>query len=202
MFKYLRAISDIFKNYQLYIFQVLFYETIFFLIYKKRYNKFKYLNSDYFSDSIPCPYFFLKKIEDFIDKKNIDHLCDLGSGFGKILFYFGKVCKKKVDGVELDFEIYDSSLSLIEKNIRIFNEDILEFDLSKNRYGAFILNDPLKKEDDLLKLVLRIKREYKKVHLIFINLSLLKQNLILKELSIDFEFKASKNKNIFFCSLN
>lgn len=202
MFKYLRAISDILKNYQLYIFQVLFYETIFFLIYKKKYNKFKYLNSNYFSDSIPCPYFFLKKIKNFIDKKNINNLCDLGSGFGKILFYFGKVCKKKIDGIELDYEIYNSSLSLIEKNIRIFNEDILGFDLNKNYYDAFILNDPLKKEDDLLKLVLRIKKKYKKVYLILINLSLSKQNLILKDLNIEFEFKASKNKNIFFCNLN
>ncbi len=201
MLKYIRAISDIIKNYQLYIVQVLFYEVIFFLIYKKKYNKFKYLNSSQFSDSLPCPYFFLKKIKLFLDEKNINHLCDLGSGYGKVLFYFGKICKKKIDGVELDKEIYISSRSLFGENIKIYNEDIFKFDLKKNFYEVFILNDPLKKDDDLLKLVFKIKNHYKKVYLIFINLSLSKQDLILKELNLNSEFKVSKNKNIFFCSL-
>ena len=95
MLKYLRAFSNIIINYRLYFIPILIYELYFYIFYNKNYNKFKYLDSNFLSDSIPCPYFFLKKIEDYIQKKNIELICDLGSGYGKILYFFGKICKKK-----------------------------------------------------------------------------------------------------------
>lgn len=131
MLKYYKAILDIFKNYKLYSFQVLFYELIFITIYKRKFNKFEYLNSNFLSNSIPCPFFFLKIINKFIIKKNLKQLCDLGSGFGKVVYYFGKIIKLKIDGVELENEIYKYSKVLEDKNIKIYNENILKFDLKK-----------------------------------------------------------------------
>jgi hypothetical protein len=201
MLKYFKAISDIIKNYQFYSFQVLLNETIFITLYNKKYNKFEYLNSDFLSDSIPCPYLFLKKINNFIKKKNIDQICDLGSGFGKILYFFGKIKKINIDGVELEKKIYDLSLNLQCDKIKIYNQDILTFDLNTKKYELFIFNDPLKNSSDLLKLILRIKKNYKSVYLIFINLDFNKQKLIKKNLIINDQFVASSNKNIFFCSM-
>lgn len=201
MLKYFKAISDIIKNYQFYSFQVLLNETIFITLFNKKYNKFEYLNSDFLSDSIPCPYLFLKKINNFIKRKNIDQICDLGSGFGKILYFFGKIKKINIDGVELEKKIYDLSLNLQCDKINIYNQDILTFDLKTKNYKLFIFNDPLKNSSDLLKLILRIKKNYKSVYLIFINLDFNKQKLIKKNLIINDQFVASSNKNIFFCSM-
>ena len=60
---YIKALFDIFKNYQIYSIPILINEAIFYIRYNSTFNKFKYLNSNFFSDSIPCSYFFLKKIK-------------------------------------------------------------------------------------------------------------------------------------------
>ena len=70
----------------------------------------------------------------------------MGSGYGKVLYFFGSLNNHKIDGVELDKEIYLDSLKLINNNIKIFNENILKFDLNNSKYDLFILNDPLKKK--------------------------------------------------------
>ncbi len=199
MLNYLNVISNIFKNYKFYSFVILFYEAYFFLIHGSKYNRFKYLNSNFLSDSIPCPFFFLNKINKFILNKKINMICDLGSGYGKILYFFGHILKKKIHGIELEEKIYKQSLSLRSNKVRIFNDDILKFNIKKNYYDLFILNDPLKKPKDLLKLVISIKKKYKNILFIFINLDPRKQNLVFKHLKIHNEFIVSKSKNIFFC---
>tara|TARA_B100000003_G_C10878654_1_gene350216 strand:- start:63 stop:671 length:609 start_codon:yes stop_codon:yes gene_type:complete len=201
MFNYIKVISNIFKNYKFYSFVVLLYEVYFLLIHGSKYNRFKYLNSNFLSDSIPCPFFFLNKINKFIFNKKINIICDLGSGYGKILYFFANILKKNIHGIELEEKIYKQSLSLRSSKVRIFNEDILKFKIKKNYYDLFILNDPLKNPKDLLKLVLRIKKKYKNVLLIFINLDYNKQNLVFKHLKIQNRFIVSKNKNIFFCKI-
>ncbi len=201
MFKYLRAIVNIMVNYKFYFFPIIFFELYFYFFHNKNYNKFKYLDSSFLSDSIPCPYFFLKKIEKFIQRNNIDLICDLGSGYGKILYYFGKIYKKNIHGVEIEKEIYFESRELVCKNIKIFNENILKFNLKQFKYDAFILNDPLKDKNDLMKLILNIKIVYDEVIIILINLDLKKQMIIEKELNILENFKVSTNKNIFFCKI-
>tara|TARA_Y100001935_G_scaffold249214_1_gene247442 strand:+ start:673 stop:1281 length:609 start_codon:yes stop_codon:yes gene_type:complete len=201
MFKYFKAMINIIINYKIYFVPVIVFEFFFFISHNKKYNRFKYLDSNFLSDSIPCPYFFLKKIEKYMLKKKINLICDLGSGYGKILYYLGKISKKKIHGVEIEKEIYHISQELTDDNIKLFNEDILKFRLDSVLYDAFILNDPLKNADDLLKLLLRIKSSYENVELILINLDLKKQIIIQKELNIIEKFEASNNKNIFFCNL-
>ena len=159
MKKYLKALFDIFKNYHFYSIPILINEVTFHTRYNSSFNKFKYLNSDFLSDSIPCSYFFLKKIKKFIINKNIRSSCDLGSGYGKIIYYLGVLNNFKIDGVELEKEIYLESTSLKNKNIKIFNEDILKFECSNSRYNLFIINDPLKKKKRFTKINSKDKKK-------------------------------------------
>ena len=125
MIKYLKAFTAILVNYNFYSIPVLIFEIFFHIKYPNKYNKFKYYNSKSSSDPIPCSFYFLKKIEKFLNKKKIRYICDLGSGYGKVLYFFGKIKKYKIDGVELDKEIYTESLSLKNNNINIHNKNIL-----------------------------------------------------------------------------
>ena len=201
MLKYLKALFDIFKNYRFYSILVLLNEAIYYLRYNNAFNKFKYLNSNFFSDSIPCSYFFLKKIKKFIIKNNIKFSCDLGSGYGKILYYLGVLNNYKIDGVELEKEIYIESLKLKNNNIKIFNENILNFNVS-NKYELFIINDPLKKEEDLNELIHNIKKNYNRIFLVFINLNQKKLSFVIQNLKIQESFIISKSRNILFCSID
>jgi hypothetical protein len=201
MQKYLKALFDIFKNYQFYSFLILLNEAIYYQRYNNAFNKFKYLNSNYFSDSIPCSYFFLKKIKKFIIKNNIKFSCDLGSGYGKILYYLGVLNDFKIDGVEFEKEIYIESVKLKNDNIQIFNENILNFN-TNNKYQLLIINDPLKKNEDLNRLIQNIKKNYSKIFLIFINLNQKKLNYVIKDLKINESLIISKSRNILFCSID
>ena len=201
MQKYLKALFDIFRNYQFYSFLILLNEAIYYQRYNNAFNKFKYLNSNYFSDSIPCSYFFLKKIKKFIIKNNIKFSCDLGSGYGKILYYLGVLNDFKIDGVEFEKEIYLESVKLKNDNIQIFNKNILNFNTS-NKYQLLIINDPLKKNEDLNRLIQNIKKNYSKIFLIFINLNQKKLNYVIKDLKINECLIISKSRNILFCSID
>jgi len=93
------------------------------------------------------------------------------------------------------------SLNLKNHNIKIYNEDILKFDLANNRYDLFILNDPLKKKGDLDKLILRIKESYNQGYVIFINLDQDKLKSVFENLNIVESTIISKTRNIIFCSI-
>ena len=201
MKNYLKALFDVFKNYHFYSIPVLINEVIYYQRYNNAFNKFKYLNSDFLSDSIPCSYFCLKKIKTFIIKNDIKISCDLGSGYGKILYYLGVLNNFKIDGVEIEKDIYRESLKLKNDNVKIFNEDILNFNLN-HKYELFIINDPLKKDEDLNKLIYKIKKNYNKVFFVFINLKPKKLNLVIQNLKIKESLIISKSRNILFCSNN
>ena len=202
MYKYIKAICHVFKNYRLYVIQILIYEIIYYFKFNNAFNKFKYLNSNFLSDSIPCPYFFLIKIKKFIGKKNFSYLCDLGSGYGKILYFFGKLNRYKIDGVELEKEIYLESTKLNDNKINIFNENILTFNIKKKKYDLLIINDPLKKNKDLIQLILKIKKKYKNIYFVFINLNQKKLNFIRNNLKVIKSFVISNSRNVLFCSVN
>ena len=170
MMKYLKALIEILINYRFYSIPILIFEIFFYIKYPNKYNKFKYSNSKFLANSIPCPFYFLKKIEKFLNKRKIKYICDLGSGYGKVLYFFGKIKKYKIDGVELDKEIYIESLSLKNNNINVYNKNILKFNFFNKKYELFIINDPFKKLSDLKKLINKILRTKKKKYLILINL--------------------------------
>ena len=61
MVNYIKPLYHILKNYRFYSIYVIFYEIYFNIKYDKKFNQFKYLKSNIFSDSIPCYFFFLHK---------------------------------------------------------------------------------------------------------------------------------------------
>tara|TARA_B100001093_G_C26526267_1_gene883962 strand:+ start:238 stop:846 length:609 start_codon:yes stop_codon:yes gene_type:complete len=202
MLKYSKALYHIIKNYNFYSIPVLIREAEFYLKYNKKYNRFKYQDSNFLSDSIPCPHYFLLKIKSFIIERNINFLCDLGSGYGKILYFFGNINNYKIDGIELDKEIFNFSKQLESEKIKIINQNILDFDLSNSQYDLLIINDPLKTNEDLNRLIQNIKKQYKNKYIVFINIDQNKIITIKKNLNIIQNYKISKNKNLLFCEIS
>ena len=117
-----------------------------------------------------------------------------------MLYFFGKIKKYKIDGVELNKEIYIQSLSLKDNNINVYNKNILKFDIFNKKYELFIINDPLKKFSDLKKLINKILRIKKKKYLVLINLSKEKSNYMKKYLKVLDKTEISSKRNIYFCS--
>ena len=79
-------IFKILKAYKGSITKILFFEFFYFLKGYKG-NNLKKINIPGFTDNIPCPYFFLNKIKEFIIKYNIKSLVDLGCGLGRVLYF-------------------------------------------------------------------------------------------------------------------
>ena len=198
MLNNIRALYHIILNYHFYTIPIILNEILFNFKYDKNLNNFKYLKSNFLSDSIPCPFTFLKIIKSFIEKKNINLICDLGSGYGKVLYFFGKINQYKIDGIELDEDIYQISKSLENERINILNQNILDFDLNSKSYNLFILNDPLKKRDDLKKIVEKLKLIKRNCYFVFINLTPDKTKIINSNLEVIDSYIISNSKNIYF----
>ena len=82
------------------------------------------------------------------------------------------------------------------------NNSVNKFKYLKTKeYDLFIMNDPLKKNDDLLKLILKVKKIYKKCYIILINIDDEKIKTISNNLKLIESFTVSKNRNIFFCGI-
>ena len=202
MTKYFFALIEIVKSYHFYSFLVLGYEIFFDIKYGTKFNKFNYYKNSLYTDPVPCSYYFIRKIDNFFQKNRIDKICDLGSGYGKMIFYFGKIKKKKIDGVELNKEIFDSTYFLCDENINIYNEDILKFELSKIDYQAFVINDPLKKDKDFNLLLSKLDRLNKKIFIVFININEIKQKEVKKKMNLVENLRISSSRGILFCSIN
>ena len=198
MLNNIRALYHIILNYHFYTIPIIINEILFNFKYDKNLNNFKYLKSNFLSDSIPCPFTFLKIIKSFIEKKNINLICDLGSGYGKVLYFFGKINQYKIDGIELDKDIYRISKSLENERINILNQNILNFDLNSKNYNLFILNDPVKKRDDLKKIVEKLKLIKRNCYFVFINLTPDKTKIINSNLEVIDSYIISNSKNIYF----
>ena len=62
------------------------------------------------------------------------------------------------------------------------------------------MNDPLKMTDDLMKLIFKIKKLYKKTYFVIINIDKKKLEMVRNNLNIIDSLIISKNRNIIFCS--
>lgn len=200
MIDYYKTLSEIIKNYNKYLIPLVFYEIVFFIKYKFQYNKIIYLNNNIFADCIPCSFFALKKIEKFIKKKKIKRICDLGSGIGKIIYYFGHIKNYSIDGIENNKKIFSESIKLKKFNINLFNENIINYNYNKQKYDLLIANDPLKKKRDFFFLIQQLKKIRYKTYIIFINLDLNKKKIIFNNFKIINYFNISKKRNIIFCN--
>ena len=87
-------------------------------------NYYKIQNDNLRTDTIPCPYFFIQKISQFINKKKIRSLIDLGCGFGRITNFLSDSTNAAIYGYEVDNKVFDIAIKNKKKmflsNIRTF----------------------------------------------------------------------------------
>tara|TARA_B100002051_G_C16476994_1_gene506201 strand:+ start:23 stop:631 length:609 start_codon:yes stop_codon:yes gene_type:complete len=199
MKKYFKFIISTILNYKFYAIPIVFYEIYFNLIFDRKLNKFKYFNDKYLSDSIPCSYYLLKKINNFIRKNQIKYVCDIGSGYGKILYFIGNVSETYIDGIELEKSVFDESKKLESDKIKVYNKDIFSFRFDNKNYDLLIFNDPLKKPEDLSKILKNINNLSYNFFLIFINLSFDKKNIVKELFEIIYKEEFSDTRNYMIC---
>ena len=144
-------------SYKKYSLNVLFFEIYYFLAGYKQ-ASINILNHDNFTDNIPCTYFFLHKIRNFLYKNNIKSFIDLGCGGGRSIYFFNKKLKIKYYGIEYNTTVYEGCKNLFIKNnnIKILNKDFMSLNFLDFTCDCYFINDPLRKNEDFKKLVLNI----------------------------------------------
>jgi 16S rRNA A1518/A1519 N6-dimethyltransferase RsmA/KsgA/DIM1 with predicted DNA glycosylase/AP lyase activity len=126
------------------------------------------------TDTIPCPYYFIHKISQFINKKKIKSVIDLGSGYGRITNFLDDSTKAKIIGHELDKDVFDISKKNKKTKVNLENKNILNIDYKDLKLECFILNDPLHNKTDLEYLIKKIQSNMnnfkEKYYLVSINI--------------------------------
>ena len=193
----------ILKSYKKKLIKIFFFEIYYSIKYLLSGNYYKIQNDNLRTDTIPCPYFFIHKISQFINKKKIRSLIDLGCGFGRITNFLSDSTNAAIYGYEVDNKVFDIAIKNKKKNIYIKYQNILSVDYNTLHVECFILNDPLKREIDLENLTKKIElSKYninKKYYLITINIDE-KKNYIFKKFKLIKIVSASLTKNIRFYS--
>ena len=140
---------NILISYKKCFFQIIFFE-IYYLLKGYKQSSVKILNHDQFTDNIPCPYFFLYKINKFLSKNQIKTFVDLGCGGGRAIYFFNKLLKINFYGLENNKITYEGCKKLFKNNnnVEIINDNFLNFQFLNFKADCFFINDPLKKKDD------------------------------------------------------
>ena len=153
----LKKIIQLSREYRVSVIKIFIYE-FFYIIRGFKGNSMNINRNQRTTDNIPCPYFFLNKIINFIKEKKINSLTDLGCGSGRSIFFFNKFYKINYFGVEYFESIYLKCCKLFEKddNVVIINDDFMNFDFLKIDSNCYFINDPLKSKNELQDLILGI----------------------------------------------
>ena len=85
----LRNLLRIVHSYKFSIFVIIFFEILYILKGYKG-NNFKITTDKKMSDNIPCPYYFLLRIQKVLKKNNFTKFLDLGCGSGRTIDFFSK----------------------------------------------------------------------------------------------------------------
>ncbi len=170
----MKKLKFLFSSLSLYrkkIFKIIFFEIYYSIKYFKSGNFFKP------PDLYPCPYYFIHKISQFVNKKEIGSIVDLGCGSGRITNFLNDTTKAKIYGYEIDKEAFDIANKNKGTNVIIKFGNIVNIDFNNLNFNCFILNNPLykkKHQKDFEKLMNKIELSKvdsdKKYYLIGINL--------------------------------
>lgn len=202
--KLINSIVRIFKEYKIYILIIIFFEIYYFL---KNYKGFKisYSKNQSMADNIPCPYYFLFKINKFLKKRKFNSVIDLGCGSGRIInFINNKYQNKKITGIEYFNEQYNYAKEIFKKskNISIKKLNFIKINFSKKIYDVYFLSAPFKKKKDFLQFMNKLAKinKLKKKIIIIINYDKKLINKV-KKLRFINSFYLSKEKGYSICIL-
>ena len=118
------------------------------------------------------------------------------------LYYFGLQKKCKIEGIELDKKLFNDFKLKNKHKLKIYNNDIFNYNFKKNKFDLLILNDPFVNHDDYKKLLKKLVNYDYKNYLVFINLDCVKQNIIKNFCEIIEIKKFSSTRNVIFTKIN
>ena len=127
------------------------------------------------SDNIPCPYYFLAKIEKTLKNKDFSKFLDLGCGSGRVINFFDRNFQNKsLVGIEYFDAQYQYCKKKFQnqKNIEIFQENFAKIDLSQYDADCYFFNEPFRNNSELIQLIEKIinfSSNQKKILFIFVN---------------------------------
>ena len=78
------TILRILKSYRFSLIKIIFFELIY-LIKGYQGNNITFSKNNLMTNNIPCPYYFLHKIEKIISNKDFKIFLDLGCGSGRVI---------------------------------------------------------------------------------------------------------------------
>ena len=173
----------ILESYRLSLMKIIFFELIY-LIKGYRGNKFTFSKNNIMTDNIPCPYYFLHKIEKKIKDRDFKIFLDMGCGSGRVIDFFSRnLLNKNFIGIEYFEEQFLHCKKNIEihENIKLFQADFIKFDFLQYEADCYFFNQPIKDDiifTDLIKKIINSVHNKKSILLIFVNCN----NNILKSL--------------------
>ena len=167
------TILRILKSYRFSLIKIIFFELIY-LIKGYKGNNITFSKNNLMTNNIPCPYYFLHKIEKIISNKDFRIFLDLGCGSGRVINFFNKkLLSKKFIGIEYFNEQFLHCEKSFEKheNIKLIQEDFTKFDFLQYNADCYFLNDPIKDDLIFIEILKKINSVINKrnILLIFVN---------------------------------
>jgi len=202
MFSSIKYLINLLYSYRKISFRVIFFELYYSIKNLELIPITKIHNSNFGTDTIPCIYYFLHKITQFIKKNKIKSVIDLGSGYGRVTNFVYNQNKIKVQGIELEKDVFKKSLLLKKPNIKLHCANILKVNLSNFKSQCFILIDPLKKKKDkkrLINKILKLKKGKKKLYIISVNMD---KKVFPKKIKLLEKYIGSEDKSLRIFELN
>ena len=146
-----KNIIRIIRSYKFSIIKIFFYEILY-IVQGYKGNNYSFSKNDNIADNIPCPYFFLVKINFLLKQYDYKNFFDFGCGSGRVIYYFNrKSLFNEYHGYEIFDEPYNKCLKLLKKNdnIKIFKKNFEDIKIKKKDL-CFFFNLPYAKENEFI----------------------------------------------------
>jgi len=201
----IKNIIRIIKIYKLALIKIIYYELLYLLRGYKG-NKFNLINNKLIADNIPCPYYFLIRIEKTLKNLNFQTFLDLGCGYGRVLNFFNKRLKNKnFIGIDYFIEPIINCKKIFTDfhNIKLIQQDIIKIDFLQYEADCYFLNEPIKDNmifTEVIKKIVDTQSINKKIFFIFVNCNI---DVIKSLRNIEFieNYYLGKNKGYSICSI-
>ena len=189
------------QSYRKIFFKVFFFEIYYSIRFGELIPLMKVHNHKLRTDTVPCVFFFLLEISNFIKKNNIKSVVDIGSGYGRVVNFLASLNKIRSIGIEYDKSVHKKALKLKKKKVKLYCGDIFDFKLEKFRSNCFILIDPFKRIEDRNKFILKYSKIMPKKDKYLITVNIFKGK-IPKKFNLIYSLIASKNRCLKIYKIN